>query len=227
MTGSIAQPSWLRFCCIAGLLGSALFLAGDMLFYGTLSSGAAFHPQLEMAQRPVRQLVIGGALGPVAALLSAVGMGLFYLTLRGGSQRLALASALLLAVMMLIGGSYHAVYTVFGFTSRIADASPRDTLFAQVKSLRDTISLPMYAAGIAGTLLVYLVALSKKTQFPRWLLIVLPTTLSMAEQAFRKYFLALPSPVGGIIRGAWINGSFVLFFAIATCVFGKPTSRGV
>jgi hypothetical protein len=31
----------------------------------------------------------------------------------------------------------------------------------------------------------------------------------------------IPAPVGGTICGGWTNGSFVLFFAIATCVFWR------
>jgi hypothetical protein len=74
----------VRQCCLSGLLGSVLFLSGDMLFYGNWSSGADFHAYHEMAARPLALLVIGGALGPVAALFSAFGMGIFYLTLKSG-----------------------------------------------------------------------------------------------------------------------------------------------
>jgi hypothetical protein len=211
----------LRLCCLSGLAGSVLFLTGDMLFYGSWSSGADFHAYREMAERPAAELVIGGALGPVAALFSALGMGIFFLTLELGGRKLAATSAVLLAVMMLIGGSYHAVFTCFGFASKVAEQATRGALLAQVASLRDTISYPMYVSGLAGTALVYLLALWKKTRFPRWLLILLPTTLSMADDAFRRFFEMIPTPFGGIIRGGWINGSFLLFFAIATCVFWR------
>src|SRR5580693_4325060 len=70
-----------RLCCLSGLLGGVLFLVGDMLFYGSWSSGADFHSFRVMAGRPDAELVVGGALGPVAALFSAFGMGIFYLTL--------------------------------------------------------------------------------------------------------------------------------------------------
>jgi hypothetical protein len=211
----------VRLCCLSGLLGSVLFLSGDMLFYGNWSSGADFHAYYEMAGRPLALLVIGGAIGPVAALFSACGMGIFYLTLKSGGRKLAFTAATLLAVMMLIGSSYHAVFTVFGFASKVAERTTRETLLAQVAILRDTISYPMYASGLAGTALVYLLALWKKTQFPRWLLLFLPTTLSLASDAFRSLFVMIPAPIGGIIRGGWINGSFVLFFAIATFVFWR------
>jgi hypothetical protein len=211
----------VRLCCLSGLLGSVLFLSGDMLFYGNWSSGPDFHAYREMAARPLALLVIGGALGPVAALFSACGMGIFYLTLKSGGRKLAFTAATLLAAMMLIGSSYHAVFTVFGFAYKVGEQTTRETLLAQVTSLRDTISYPMYASGLAGTALVYLLALWKKTQFPRWLLLFLPTTLSLASDAFRNLFVMIPAPIGGIVRGGWINGSFVLFFAIATCVFWR------
>jgi len=210
-----------RLCCLSGLLGSVLFLTGDMLFYGNWSSGADFHAYREMAERSQVQLVIGGALGPVAALFSALGMGIFYLTLKPASRRLASAATVLLAVMMLIGASYHAVYSCFGFASKVAEQTVRETLLTQIADLRNTISYLMYASGVAGTGLVYFLALAKKTLFPRWLLIFLPTTLSMASDVFRSLFVMIPGPLGGIIRGGWINGSFALFFTIATCVFWR------
>lgn len=216
-------------CCLSGLLGSALYLAGDMLFYASWSSGADFHSFRVMAERPLTKLVIGGALGPVAALFSAFGMGIFYLTLESAGRKLASTAAVLLGAMVLIGGSYHAVFTVFGFASKVTEPATRETLLAQVASLRDTISYPMYASGLAGTALVYFLALWKKTQFPRWLLLFLPTTLSMASDVFRGAFIRITAPVGGIVRGGWINGSFVIFFAVATCVFWRmeQTSEAV
>jgi hypothetical protein len=210
-----------RLCCLSGLLGSILFLTGDMLFYGNWSSGADFHAYREMAQRSQIRLVVGGALGPVAALFSSFGMGIFFWTLKPASRKLASAATLLLAVMILIGASYHAVYTCFGFASKVAEQTVRETLLTQIADLRNTISYPMYASGLAGTALVYFLALGRKTLFPRWLLIFLPTTLSLASDAFRSLFVAIPAPLGGIIRGGWINGSFALFFAIATCVFWR------
>jgi len=192
-----------------------------MLFYGNWSSGADFHAYREMAGRSPEWLVVGGALGPVAALFSAFGMGIFYLTLKSANRKLAGAAGVLLAVMMLIGASYHAVFTVFGFASKVADQATRATLIAQIASLRDTISYPMYVSGLAGTGLVYFLGLWRKTRFPRWLLLFLPTTLSLASDAFRGLSAMIPAPVGGVILGGWINGSFVLFFAIAACVFWR------
>ncbi|MBV9033571.1 MAG: hypothetical protein JO182_03670, partial [Acidobacteriaceae bacterium] len=209
----------VRLCCLFGLLGSVLFLTGDMLFYGNWVSGAEFHPYSEMAARSLPLLIAGGAIGPVAALFSACGMGIFYWTLESGSRKWARTAAVLLAVMMLIAGSYHALYTCLGFAVKVTDKMARETLLMQVTSLRDAVYYPTCAMGAAGTALVYLLALSKKTRFPRWLLILLPTTLSLASSAFRSYFLTIPAPIGGIVRGGWINGSFVLFFTIATYVF--------
>ena len=102
----MSRSSCLRWCCLSGLVGSLLFLAGDMLFYGSWSSGADFHPYQQMGQRSTDLLVLGGAIGPVAALFSALGMGVFALTLEPASRKLANTAAILLAIMILIGGSY-------------------------------------------------------------------------------------------------------------------------
>jgi hypothetical protein len=213
---SSSRYHWIGFCCLSGLTGSLLFLAGDMLFYGSFSSGAAFHSLAEMAQRPVPILVAGGALGPIASIFSAAGMGFFFFTLASVNRKLALTSALLMAVTMLLGGSYHALFTCFGFAARVADEPTRETLIHQVAGLRDTVGMILYATGLSGTAIVYFLGFSRRAALPRWLLIFLPSTLSLATSVFSGVFAAIPAPIGGIVRGGWINGCFVLFFAIAT-----------
>ena len=215
-----------RVCCLCGLFGSLLFLAGDMLFYGSATSGADFHAYREMATHSTSRLIIGGALGPVAALFSALGMGIFYATAKPAGARLGGAASFLLASTILIGGAYHAVFTNFGFASKISDEFVRQTLLNQVASLWTAISYPMYAAGIVGSLAVYFLVLSGRSHLPKWLLIFLPTILSLASSVFRSYFLLLPPPIGGLIRGGWINGCFVLFFAICTIVIWRLESTG-
>lgn len=211
----MARSRLIGFCCLSGLLGSVLFLAGDMLFYGTFSSAASFHSFAEMAKRPVALLVAGGALGPIASIFSAVGMGVFLLTLAPAGRRWAITASLLLAVTMLTGGSYHALFTCFGFAAKVADSPSRETLLAQIASLRDTIGDVVYATGLSATAIIYWLALARRTAFPRWLLIFLPTTLSLADSVFPGLFLRIPAPIGSIIRGGWINGCFVLFFSVA------------
>lgn len=207
---------WIRLCCLAGLIGSLLFLAGDMLFYGSFSSGSDFHSFAEMAKRPVPILIAGGAIGTIASIFSALGMGLFFFALAPAGRKLALAATLLLVVTMLLGGSYHALFTCFGFAAKVADEPTRETLIHQIAGLRDTVGMTLYATGLSGTALVYWLGFSRQAAFPRWLLTFLPTTLSLATSVFPSVFTAIPAPVGGIIRGGWINGCFVLFFALAT-----------
>ena len=108
---------------------------------------------------------------------SALGMGVFALTLEPASRKLANTAANLLAIMILIGGSYHAVYTCLGFGSKLTDPTLREAILAHVIDLRATISYPMYATGLTATALIYRLALTKRTFFPRWLLLFLPTTL--------------------------------------------------
>lgn len=194
-----------------------------MLFYGAFTSGANFHSFDQMARHSVARLVLGGAAGPVAALFSACGMGIFYWTLRSGDVRLASTAAALMAAMILIGGSYHAVFAVFGFGAKLPQPT-HEILIAQVAALRDTIGWPMYVAGISGSLIIYWIVLVRNTLFPRWLLLFLPTTLSLASSALHPLFLRLPSPIGGMIAGGWINGSFLLFFALATGAFWTASS---
>lgn len=204
------------FC---GLIGGLLMLSGDFLFYGTFTGGAEFHSRAVMATRPDWMLILGGSLGPIAGIFYCLGMSVFYVLLRPAGERLAMAAAALLGATMLVGGSYHAVFTTFGFGSKIADAAVRARLLDQIGGLFNALSNVATVLGVGGTGIVYYLALRRRTYFPRWLLIFMPTLLSLGSTFFRTALLRLPAPLGSIITGGWINGSFVLFFTLATICF--------
>jgi hypothetical protein len=204
---------------VCGLIGGLLMLTGDFLFCGALTSGAEFHSRTVMATRPDWMLVLGGSLGPIAGILYCLGMTLFYFLLKPAGERLAAAAAALLGVTMLVGGSYHAVFTTFGFAAKVSDLATRARLLDQVGMLFAALSNVAVVLGSMGTLLVFYLVLRGRSHFPRWLLIFMPTLIQLASSVFRPAFNRLPSPLGSMFLAGWINGSFVLFFALATFAF--------
>ncbi|OQX85719.1 MAG: hypothetical protein B6D63_01680 [Candidatus Latescibacteria bacterium 4484_7] len=60
---------------LAGITASLVMFAGDMVLYGGFYGGAASHEltRLTMSEVSVVRLMIGGALGPIGAILYAVG----------------------------------------------------------------------------------------------------------------------------------------------------------
>jgi hypothetical protein len=172
-----------------------------------------------MATRPDWMLTLGGSIGPIAGILYCLGMSLFYVLLRPAGERLAVAAAALLGATMLVGGSYHAVFMTFGFAAKVADTAIRTRLLDQIGRLFEALSNVAMVTGVLGTVFVYYLALCRRTDFPRWLLIFMPTLLSLGSTLFATALRRLPAPVGGIVLGGWINGSFVLFFSLATFIF--------
>jgi hypothetical protein len=208
-----------RKASICGLAGGLLMLSGDFLFYGSLTSGAEFHSRAVMATRPDWVLVLGGLLGPIAGILYCMGMSLFYVLLKPTAERLAAAAAFLLGATMLVGGSYHAVFATFGFAGKISDPAASARLLNQIGLLFGSLSNVATVLGSLGTLIVYYLALRGPSRFPRWLLFFMPTLLSLGSTVLHPILIRIPAPVGSVILGGWINGSFVLFFSIATFVF--------
>lgn len=202
-------------------------LAGDYLFYGAFTSGRDLNPLAIMRGRADWQLLLGGAVGPVAAMLYAVGMLIFFLTLKPVNYWLAAFASLALAAMALIGGAYHAVFTMYGFVGRVDDQTQRALLIGSVRALYNWLASMSYIFGAVGTLTVLILGVRQRGEFPRWLLLLLPTILVVLCLMLTPMFTMIPAPLGGLIRGGRINGSFVLFFALATWVFWSSRENHV
>ena len=67
----------LKFLALSGFLGSALMFAGDMLLYYEPVSGADYDSVARMSEVSIERLIAGGAAGPLASILSAIGGYLF------------------------------------------------------------------------------------------------------------------------------------------------------
>ncbi|MEJ7578758.1 MAG: hypothetical protein WKF74_17315 [Pyrinomonadaceae bacterium] len=184
-----------------------------------LPSGHDLNPIAIMQARADWQLLLGGAVGPVAAMFYAVGMSIFFLTLKSVNYRLAAFASLALAAMVLVGGAYHAVFTMYGFVGRVGNQIERELLTGNVRTLYNWLAWMSYACGTLGTLTVLTLGIRRESEFPKWLLPLLPANLVVLCFLLTPAFESLPAPLGGLIRGGRINGSFVLFFALATWAF--------
>ena len=110
----------IRITGLAGITGALLMFAGDMFLYGGFYGGAEFFEQSRtiMGEIPQLRLMIGGALGPLAAIMYVIGCWHIYLALKPGGKTLAAIAFAGLAGMMIISGAYHAGFTNIGFIIR-------------------------------------------------------------------------------------------------------------
>jgi hypothetical protein len=217
----------IRYTGIAGISGALLMFAGDMLLYGSFHSGAEFpeHSRILMGEIPLLRLMIGGAIGPVAALLYALGFWHVYLAVRDGGKVLAALIFSAFASMMTVGGTYHAGFVTTGLIVRAKNAAHEfdpgvmSTLLDQSDRYLLLLFRMSFVLGALATIMFLYTVLRKKTSYPKWMILFTPTLLIMTA----RLAVHIPAPVGSILYGGYINLSFLLFFCVSTVVLWTGT----
>lgn len=209
----------IRTAATIGLAGSLLMFVGDMCLYGHLGSGADFFTNvpLVISQESEAQIVTGGIIGPIAALMYCFGFFAVYRMISPKSPLLAGMVLGTLVAMIIFGGTYHAMWGIRALLMKAGmPSSPLASLYDQtLQYIRLFFDTSVAFGGVAAFLLLYVV-LSRRSLYPRWAVLVNPGLL---------YFLAplarsIPSPLGAIVFGGYFNLVFVAFF-LATIVSAR------
>ncbi|MCD6379473.1 hypothetical protein J7M07_03400 [bacterium] len=210
----------IRLTGFAGILGALLMFTGDMFLYGGFYGGSEYYEcsRRIMSEIPLLRLMIGGAVGPVASILYTIGFWQVYLAIRSAGKVLALISFSGFACMIIFAGSYHSGFVNTGLILR-AKASVQQSDIEIVKALLDQSTAYLHflfstlsVFGAIGTIIFLFTIIFRKTYYPKFIILFTPTLLIFTF-SIANY---IPSPVGGIIYGGYINLAFLLFFCVST-----------
>lgn len=200
----------LQILSLFGILGSALMFAGDMLLYYEPVSGLNYDSVAVMGIMPIERLIAGGIIGPVASVFSIIGGYLFYTVFKPVNKTLAKILFACFAVQFIFSGTYHAMFSNFGFVGRLPESlQAQQILFIQnyLKSIYNVI----FICGTIWTILLFYLVIFKRSIYPNWMLLFTPTLLLLLAKTVKNY---IPYPLGAIVYGGWINLCFMLFFTV-------------
>lgn len=211
------NPSTVRLCGYAGLLGACAMFVGDMLFYGQWGSGAealsGTYAFVEQAN-PER-LVVGGLMSVIGGIGYALGACHVYgrLAARPAWLRPSITAGFL--AIAIIATATHAVWGSFAL-SVVGDGSV-STLIA------DYLSLHFAIGGVVGVPISILLAIAialRCTTWPRWFAAVSPGAIYLLLST-ASY---LPAPLGAALVGGAFNLAFVLFYGVSVAASPKPAA---
>lgn len=207
----------LQLLSLSGILGSILMFMGDMLLYYEPVSGLEYDSVARMGTMPIERLIAGGLIGPIASVFSIIGGYIFYLVFRSANKALAMILFACFAILFIVAGTYHAMYTNFGFIGRLPESlQPQQILF--LKTYLKSINNVVYFCGTLFTLLLFYLVIFKKTIYPVWMLLFTPTLLILLAKTLKDY---IPYPLGAVIYGGWINLCFMVFFIVCLIHFSR------
>lgn len=203
----------VRIFCSLGILGALLMFMGDMFLYGHFGSGNDFMKNLPLviSKQPDIRIIIGGAVGPIASLLYCLGFFSVYQMISPRSKILAIIASGIAAASIIIGGTYHAMWGIRALLIK-AGLSSGDYhgLYDQIKEYTFLFYNSAQVLGGLASLIILFCVLSKRSLYPRWTAIVNPGFLLL----FSPLSDFIPSPLGAVACGGYINLVFIIFFSV-------------
>ena len=205
----------VRILGLIGLGAALLMFVGDMCLYGHFGSGGDAISRVVITNESDTRIVVGGFIGPIAAILYCVGFFSIYAMISPRSRMLAIVVAGGAAVMMVIGGTYHAMWSIRAFLIKAGLSSgDYQGLYSQIKDY----TLLFYNTTLAGaevvSLLLLFAVLSGRSLYPRWSVVVNPGILFL----LRPLADFIPAPLGAIVSGGYLNLVFIVFFSVSVLV---------
>jgi hypothetical protein len=214
---------------IIGLLGALLMFTGDMLLYGLFGSGAEFLNVYKKvtAAASLSRLIVAGIIGPVAAFLYLFGLWHVYRNLEQSGRILAKIILGALTLAIIVGGAYHAFWPAYSLVLKAKAAATAgaidglEILDNHLREYMEKLYLVAEVPGFFGAALLFYAVLFRKTNYPRWMVLLNPGLLMLLEPLAEK----IPAPIGAVIVGGYFNLTFVIFFAASLLVTRERRSE--
>jgi len=203
-----SETAWaLRLSGISGILGSILFIIGDLLYNHI--PGSSKSPVEKMSNMAESRLLNAGTLGLFGCWLYTMGSAQIYIAFQPGGTTFALVAFLAFAAVMICYGITHTAYFSIGSGAHVAvqlgsgaESGGRlgNAFFQRL------VNITYIPVAIASAMMLYGIV-TGRSLYPRWMVVFLPVVIYL-----------LKTPVVRIFRGRLreiINDSYdniVLFF---------------
>jgi hypothetical protein len=205
----------VRILGLIGLGAALLMFVGDMCLYGHFGSGNDAISKVVISNESDTSIVVGGFIGPIATILYCLGFFSVYSMISPRSRILAVVVTGGAVVMLVIGGTYHAMWSIRAFLIKAGlSVGDYQGLYNQIKDYMSLFYNTMFAGAEVVSLLLLFAVLSGRSLYPRWSVVVNPGILFL----FRPLANLVPAPLGAIISGGYLNLVFVIFFSVTVLV---------
>jgi hypothetical protein len=215
MDMTIFTPWALRLFGISGIIGSILFIFGDLSYNHV--PGSKNSPPVKMSKMPVLRLLNAGTLGLVGCWFYVLASWHLYLAFLPAGEIFAFISLLAFGAAMICYGIGHTAYFAIAAGAQVAAQLGSDvesggelgnTFFQRITYIT---YIPV---AISSLMMIYGIAVGRSL-YPRWMLVFLPI-----------FIYLLKTPVTRILRGHLqeiINDSYdnivlFVFYVLSTVV---------
>ena len=194
-----------------GIIGALLMFCGDMTLYfdkNDYVQDGTINPIIDIMKKlPLKRVMLGGLIGPVAAFLYCIGFYHIVLITDEAFHNVAFAAFMLSCLGIIAGGAYHSHCAYLGLLG--ADEH-RESLDIAIKYFQK-LALILYAGEGLGLLILIVLIATGKTVYPQWMALISPGVLFFLKPLSRK----LPKGFHMVICGGYTNFIFIVYYAVA------------
>lgn len=208
--------SWaLRLLGLSGILGSILFIAGDLLYNHV--PGSRSSPAVKMSRMPEKRLIHAGTLGLAGCWFYTLAALHVYIAFRPAGEIFALIFLLAFAATMICYGISHTAYFAIGAGARVAvnleSEAEAGGKFGSALFQR-LVTITYVPVAIFSVMMLYGIV-SGQSMYPRWMVIFLPIVIYLLKTPVTRI---LKGRVREIIHDAYDNIVLFVFFVLSTVV---------
>ncbi len=205
----------LRLFGISGIIGSMLFVSGDLLYNHV--PGSKNSPAEKMSKLPESRLLLAGTLGLIGCWFYALAAMHLYIAFRPAGEPFASILFLAFAATMICYGISHTAYFAIAAGAQVAtrlgsDAESGGNL-GNVFFQR-MVTITYIPVAIASVMMVYAILVGR-SMYPRWMVIFLPIVLYLLKTPATRI---LKGRVHELVNDSYDNLILFVFFVITTVV---------
>lgn len=197
---------------LAGILGSLVLFAGDMLFY---FHGDQTNLIVNMAHASSDRIILSGLCAMIAAWLYTLASGQVYYAFQPAGRWIHITVFLSFTAIMIAYGVVHAAYLAIAISARnaVAMGLPPNSLTDLAITSNHVLRYLVYIPFGVFTLSFIPAVWTEKTRFPRWIVFFSPIIPFLLKNLIVG---SLNGSWGVIIAGGYLNLMLLLFFASTT-----------
>jgi hypothetical protein len=205
----------LRLFGISGILGSLLFIGGDLLYNHVPGSKRSVAEK--MSHMPEARLLNAGMLGLIGCWFYTLASLHIFLAFRTVGEIFAFILALTFAVVMICYGISHTAYFSIATAAKTAARLGADVdVGGKLGSafFQRLVNITYVPVAISSLMMVYGI-ISGKSLYPQWMVVFLPVILYLLKSPVTRI---LKGHVKEIVNDSYDNMILFVFYVLSTCL---------
>jgi hypothetical protein len=205
----------LRWFGISGIIGSILFIAGDLLYNHV--PGSSKRPTEKMSNMPESRLLNAGTLGLVGCWFYTLASGQIYIAFQPVGVTFALVVFLIFAAVMICYGITHTAFFAIASGAQVAARLGSDIESGGRLGNRfyqRLVKITYIPVAFASLTMLYGIV-SGQSMYPRWMAIFLPIIIYLLRNPILSVLRGRPRE---ILNDSYDNIVLLVFYFISTIV---------